>query len=227
MQDQQWIILKMLWTFGCSHTVGHGLPDCVNQQDYSTPLSGVSSQMGWAAELGKHLNMPVTNLGVAGAGTTTVWHRAVTAAVQPNDTVVIMWPCWQSRIDILGDPQNPNNHDANVIAIRNWHRSDEYYFENYYSEYHLWTKWHLQMTHVHYHFTQLRKNDNIKLIQTLYNPYEPEIEPPDFSIFDLTRCYFGHSKYTNMPLALDGSHNGVEANQLFAKELFEVISNAQ
>ena len=218
----------MLWTFGCSHTVGHGLPDCINTKDHNKPLSGVTSKYGWAAALGRLMNTPLTNCGLAGVGPTVVWYRCMTADIQPNDTVIIMWPCWESRVDIIVDPEIPMNSDSHAISLRNWdldHLPSKIYFEETYSQYHLWYQWHLYMTQIHYHFNVLRKKDNIKLIQTLFSPYEPDIEPPNFSLFQLTKVYFGHKKYTEMPKALDGNHNGVRANRQFAKDLYAEISN--
>lgn len=220
----------MLWTFGCSHTAGHGLPDCVDLKDLKTPIPGVTSKMGWPAHLARLMGEPLTNLGVGGVGVRVAWHRAVNAPVQPGDTVVIMWPCWESRIDILDDPDNVThplavNHDGKSIAIRSWYDNQLDYFEKYYTLYDQWTMWHLHMTHVHYHFNVLRKNDNIRLIQTTFARYSSfdeylNLEAPDFSNFDITVCHFGHRKYTELPLAVDNSHNGLKANELFAQELY-------
>ena len=219
----------MLCTFGCSHTAGHGLPDCINHEDHNNPLAGVKSQFGWPAELAKLMGEPLTNCGFGGVGPTVAWYQCMKADIQPNDTVVIMWPCWESRVDILIDPEVFTHSDSHTISIRSWdvdnHLPSKVYFEEMYSAYNLWYQWHLYMTQVHYHFNELRKNDNIKLIQTLFNPYEPDIEPPNFSLFELTKVYFGDFKYMNMPKAADGNHNGVEANKLFAKDLYAEMNN--
>ena len=217
----------MLWTFGCSHTAGHGLPD--NYAANSDPLAGIKSKYSWSTHLARLLGEPLTNCGFGGCGTTVAWYQCMKADILPNDTVVIMWPCWESRVDILIDPEvKPKlNSDSHTITLRSWdvnnHLPSKIYFEELYSEYHLWYRWHLYMTQVHYHFNELRKKDNIKLIQTLFNPYEPEIEPPNFSLFELTKVYFGNQKYTDMKKALDGQHNGVKANEVFAKDLYAEV----
>ena len=228
MQNLMWRTSKMLWTFGCSHTAGHGLPDAIDMDNLEDPIPGVKSKYGWPAKLASLMGEPLTNCGFGGTGPTVAWYQCMQADIQPNDTVVIMWPCWQSRVDILVDPETPIFSDSHTICIRNWDMDDiksKIYFTEMYSAYNLWYQWHLYMTQIHYHFTVLRKNDNIKLIQTTYDRYEPEIEPPKFSLFQLTKVHFGNPRYTDLPKALDNSHNGVKANKLFAKDLYNEVFN--
>lgn len=213
MLIQQWIILKMLWTFGCSHTQGHGLPDCIGENNQ--PLNK-TSKFSWPNHLAELLNEQLTNIAHAGVGTKCVWNNFVNAPIKPGSIAVIMWPCWESRIDILADPQQPVNHAANIIPIRNWQPEDEQYFNNYYSAYDQWVQWHLYMTHAYLH-SQIKR---IQLIQCVYNPYESDFATPEFSDFKLSATFFGDHKYCELPRALDNSHHGEQAHIEFAQDLF-------
>ena len=128
----------MLWTFGCSHTQGHGLPDCIDEK--GDPIPDVMSQYAWPQQLSNELVEPVTNISFSGIGVRAVWNNILNnyEKFQQNDTVIIMWPCWESRIDVIGDPENPNYHACNIIPIRTYDQNQEEYFINYYSKYHMW-----------------------------------------------------------------------------------------
>ena len=218
MQIQQWIILKMLWTFGCSHTQGHGLPDCIGENNL--PLNK-TSQHAWPEQLSKLLAEPVTNISHAGIGVRAVWNNILNNynKFQENDTVIVMWPCWESRIDIIVDPDNPVNHACNIIPVRNYEENDGYYFEKYYSKYQQWLDLHVHAQHI---FDLL--NNKINLIYTAYDEYsEKEFNKPEWAEFELIDLYFAHTKYCDMPRALDGTHHGIEAHQAFAEDLCDTL----
>ena len=220
MQTAQWIILKMLWTFGCSHTQGHGLPDCIGENN--KPLNK-TSKFSWANCLAELLNIPLNNISHAGVGVRSVWHSVVSNIdnFQENDLIVIMWPCWESRIDVLVDPAQPVNHAANIIPIRSWQAEDENYFNNYYSRYHQWQDWNLCTQHI---WDLL--NNKFQLINTSYEEYsEKEFNKPTWANFEFIPINFGNHKYCDMPRALDNSHNGIEAHRAFAEDLYGLLSH--
>lgn len=209
----------MLWTFGCSHTQGHGLPDCIDEK--GDPIPEVMSQYAWPQQLSNELAEPVTNISFAGIGVRAVWNNILNnyEKFQQDDTVIIMWPCWESRIDVIGDPENPNYHACNIIPIRTYDENQSEYFINYYSKYHMWLDYNLCVQHI---WDLL--NNKIKLINVAYEEYsEKEFNKPKWATFEFKNIYFGHSKYCDLPRALDGTHHGEEAHHTFAKDLCNVL----
>lgn len=211
----------MLWTFGCSHTQGHGLPDCIDEK--GDPIPEVMSEHAWPQQLSNELAEPVTNISFAGIGVRAVWNNILNnyEKFQENDTVIIMWPCWESRIDVIGDPENPNYHACNIIPIRTYDQNQEEYFINYYSKYHMWLDYNLCVQHI---WDLL--NNKIKLINIAYEDYWQNSEnykKPSWATFEFKDIHFGHTKYCDLPRALDGTHHGEQAHRVFAQDLQDLL----
>jgi len=207
---------KTLWTFGCSHTQGHGLSDCVGADGFS-PIPGVS-ELAWPVTLSKLMNIPLINNSHAGIGPKAVWNNIINSQIQPDDVIVIMWPCWETRIDILLNPTEDCHHPCQIYDLRAWNPRDAGYFESYYQPYDRWIEWHTLARHVTDNFS-----NNNKLINTLYNEYESIFPVPPLVAVDFTQTYFAAQKYCDMPRALDGSHNGELAHKTFAEDLYSEV----
>lgn len=215
-----WRTSKMLWTFGCSHTQGHGLPDCIGEDNL--PLNK-TSQYCWPEQLGKQMAEPVTNIAHAGIGVRAVWNNILNnyEKFQQNDTVIIMWPCWESRIDVIADPKYPVNHACDIIPIRTYDENQSEYFINYYSKYHMWLDYNLCVQHI---WDLL--NNKIKLINIAFEDYSQnseDYEKPSWATFEFKEIYFGDTKYCDLPRALDQTHHGEEAHQVFAQDLLDIL----
>ena len=207
--------MKTLWTFGCSHTLGHGLPDCIDSNGDPLPTP---SQYAWPVHLSKLLdNIPLINDSYAGIGPKAVWHNVINSDIQPDDVIVIMWPCWETRIDLLIDPNAKSDHALQIQPIRIWHEQDVDYFANYYHKHDRWVEWHLLARHIQDNYP------NNKLIQTTYNLYHPVMRTnlPSNLHVDFPRIAFGMHKYNELGYASDGTHLGVEAHEAFAQDLYE------
>ena len=149
--------MQTLWTFGCSHTLGHGLPDCIDDKGDPIPKP---SQYAWPVHLSKLLNIPVINNSHAGIGPKAVWNNIINSNIPQGDAIAIMWPCWESRIDILLDPTEKTDHALQIKPVRSWHGEDAQYFANYYREYDRWIEFHLLARHIQDNYSK-----NNKLIQ--------------------------------------------------------------
>jgi len=98
--------LARLFTFGCSHTYGHGLADCnVKGHPGDKP-----SRLGYATILANSLDRKVMNFGIPGASNKQILWKLIQKL--PNihpvaDTVVIQWSyvernmIWQEQMDNL------------------------------------------------------------------------------------------------------------------------------
>lgn len=76
--------MSRLITFGCSFTVGVGLPDVYPRLD-------VPSNMGWPSLLGEKLGLEVVNKGIGGAGNLEILHNILNTRFEPNDLCIILW----------------------------------------------------------------------------------------------------------------------------------------
>ena len=202
--------MKTLWTFGCSHTLGHGLPDCIDGLD---PIPK-PSQFAWPVHLSKLMdNIPLINNSHAGIGPKAVWHNVINSDIQPDDVIVIMWPCWETRIDILIDPDAKSDHALQIQAVRLWQEEDKEYFANYYHAHDRWVEWHLMARHIQDNYP------NNKLIQTTYDAYTLSSDLNSKLRVDFTEIAFGMHKYNELGYASDGTHLGPEAHEQFAQDL--------
>ena len=207
--------MQTLWTFGCSHTQGHGMPDCVDRN--GGPLNK-TSKFSWPNHLGEILNIPVINNSHAGIGPKAVWNNVINSNIQPDDVIAIMWPCWETRIDLLIDPDAKSNHALQIQEVRAWDDADEVYFDYYSHKYDRWIEFHLLARHIQDNYSK-----NNKLIQTSYDAYNKKRSHENLPInlhVDFTHIALGFHKYCAMPMALDNQHHGVEAHKAFAKDLY-------
>ena len=204
--------MQTLWTFGCSHTLGHGLPDCVDSKGDPIPTP---STYAWPVHLSKLLNIPVINNSHAGIGPKAVWNNIINSNIPQGDAIAIMWPCWESRIDILLDPTEKTDHALQIKPVRSWHGEDAQYFANYYREYDRWIEFHLLARHIQDNYSK-----NNKLIQTNYNEYTPKDDLDANLRVEFTKIAFGMDKYHQLGMALDGTHLGVDSHEAFAKDLY-------
>lgn len=211
--------MKTLWTFGCSHTLGHGLPDCIDEKGGPKPKP---SQYAWPTHLSKLLDIKLINNSHAGIGPKAVWYNVINSDIQPDDIIVIMWPDWETRIDLLIDPKAKSNHAMQIQAVRAWNDEDRDYFANYYHKHDRWAEFHLLARHIQDNYP------NNKLVQTTYNQYHPMGRYNLSSKLDVefTRdIAFGMHKYCELGYAADGTHLGLEAHEAFAQDLYEMYFN--
>ena len=79
---------RRLVTFGCSITYGHGLSDCItnNQEPGDVP-----SEFSWPAVLSQSLDLELVNQGECGASNHKILCNILQYNFKPDDIVVIMW----------------------------------------------------------------------------------------------------------------------------------------
>lgn len=82
--------MSRLVTFGCSFTVGLGLPDIYPPKDLNQEGS-IPSKYAWPNLLAEKLGKKIVNCGSAGAGNKEILSKILSFDFQHNDTVVILW----------------------------------------------------------------------------------------------------------------------------------------
>ena len=80
-----------LWTFGCSHTYGHGLEDCYDKA--TNGCGPTPSKLGYASMLANDLKLNLINHSRPGAGNKHIYFRLQKHIdmIQPWDIVVLKW----------------------------------------------------------------------------------------------------------------------------------------
>lgn len=128
--------MSRLISFGCSFTVGLGLPDIYppNKPDWRDLDP---SQYAWPNLLGQKLNREVVNCGVAGSGNQEILSKILSFDFQPDDLCIVLWSAFV-RHDMAmfeGDLHTPDRRSdkdflrfadiddptwINTNRIRNW-----------------------------------------------------------------------------------------------------------
>ena len=76
-----------MFAFGCSHTYGHGLPDCIEGKRAPGPNP---SKLGWVSHIGEVLKKEVVNKGICGAGNKEILWNFIkhSELITPEDSVI-------------------------------------------------------------------------------------------------------------------------------------------
>lgn len=81
-------LMSRLIAFGCSNTLGEGLPDCRSRMN---PKHSRPSSLAWPSCLAQLLGCKTVNLGHGGASNKFIANRILEYDFQPQDQVVILW----------------------------------------------------------------------------------------------------------------------------------------
>ena len=92
--------MPTVWATGCSYTYGHGLKDCHVDPDIPGPEP---SKYAWPQLVADRLGYECVNVSKPGLGAKGAWHLLIAnqQLFKPNDILVVMWPDYSSRPDIL------------------------------------------------------------------------------------------------------------------------------
>jgi len=192
--------MKRLIAFGCSHTYGIGLGDPTKE--------------AWPMVLGDLLEVQKTvNKGNPGASIKEIAHTALNFEYLPTDTVVFLWThlnryCIASRV--------------RCVRINPWFVNkdplSQYYYRNYHTEY----------DDMFQSRSYILSTDYLirKKVTNVYHTFS------DKEVLELVSKHIQNEHHYNKHftrllkygLALDKSHLGAKANEVFAKELYVFIN---
>lgn len=224
-------MLRTLWTFGCSHTYGHGLKDCCTKGNGASPIP---SQLGYASILAKKLNVPLKNMSRPGIGNKHIFFRLQQEIsknrIRTNDIVLIQWS-YVERNCIINSINTPPQHhffssdkEDDVLMLGPWinHKASKVHYKFLYNE--ADATWHT-VNYINLAHAILKSNG---INDTLH------IRPPygnvDRTLFDLLGKKYlmdgipiCNPGITDMVVdkALDNNHPGPKTQQIFADHLFD------
>ena len=82
--------MNRLLAFGCSHTYGESLPDCLPPKGFVAPMPP-PSQFAWPNLLAKKLNRECVNLASCGASNKQIHYNIVNTNFENDDLVLVLW----------------------------------------------------------------------------------------------------------------------------------------
>ena len=227
---------RTLWTFGCSHTYGHGLEDCWVSSDNGA--GNVPSKLGYASILAEKLNVPLKNMSRPGIGNKHIFFRLqqeiTKNRIGSNDIVLIQWS-YVERNCIIKSIDTPaerhffsSDKEDDVLMLGSWikNRTSKAYYRFLYNE--ADATWHT-VNYINLAHAILKSNG---INDTLH------IAPP-YGQVDRTLLLLLTEKYlidgipisekgitdVTMDQALDKAHPGPKTQHLFADYLFDNFYN--
>lgn len=197
-----------LVAFGCSITYGHGLEDCLDDEGHPGKFP---SEFAWPAVLGKTMNLPVDNRGVAGASNLQILYNVLNYKFLPGDVALLMWS-YADR-DMIFESQ------TKVVQLGVWLKTA------------LAKNWMLAHSSLDTgirswlyinHANLLLKSLNIPFYNFFTNHKQMVQYKPDYIdavAHDVQVEYLRHQ----FPRAKDKRHPGPRAHQAIADQIYEVI----
>ena len=219
--------MSRLITFGCSHTYGHGLEDCLLEDNRPGPIP---SKLAWPNHLGNMLGREVINMSRPGASNLEILCNILKFDFQDTDIVVILWTDYARDLIFLPYPTTING--LGFMPIGSWMtlKDDGVDVEswlNIHTDYDLQTR---SMLYVH-HAESYLNNKNIKNKSFFVSQRNPgggvsnDITYPEFLKFNNSvDVYLWDIMFSFYDLALDGSHPGPIAQQKLAEEIYKHIN---
>lgn len=220
--------MSRLITFGCSFTYGHGLEDCLLDDN----MPGLTpSQYAWPNILGKMLDREVVNLSMPGASNQHILHKILSTNFLETDFVVTLWTHFSRDIIVFDKFQKFCNFDqcSNLfyLPIGNWmldqketnkeltaiiepyyiaHNDSDQIYKKYLTLHHA-ESYFKSINVNHFSFGQLEDLGDISNIIKFKHFY-------DLDIFKVLNDF---------PKANDNSHPGIEGHREIANQIYKTI----
>ena len=217
--------MPKLFAFGCSHTYGQGLPDCIEGKKAPGPNP---SKLGWVSKIGEALKKDVVNKGVCGAGNKEILWNLIkhSTLITPEDSVIIQWSYFERNCIIRRKrPGITANFDGvEVIKFGPWdtNKINKIYYKFLQDETDDVYSAALYVNHANFllnHYgikkvLMIEPADN-KSTTTMMRKEFNELILPGAAMSDKNVTHF------RFDTALDDTHVGVKGNAEFARKALE------
>lgn len=205
--------MNRLVAFGCSNTIGQGLPDTYDSDRFNKP-----SWYAWPALVSKHFGCPVWNRGHGGASNKFILHRLLNTEFEKNDVVVIIWTafCRSSFIHknkvIRMLPSDINRKENTHPESNRLHSA--YYYEYLDDDYNAWHDSMVQINLAKSHLDSL----GLKNLHLTWDSSPYQNDRPKWNRVDLI-----NKQFDPIDVAGDNDHPGVESQKLMSKFIIEKL----
>ena len=207
-----------LWTFGCSHTYGHGLKDCYDKQ--TRGVGPNPSKLGYASMMANDLKLDLINKSEPGAGNKQIYLQLQNDIdiIQPWDIVILQWS-YVERSCIV------KNKNGKPFMLGPWMKDKvvkSYYKHLYFDADAVWET----INYINLAELMLR-HLGIKTVIHI-KPPKSHVEPSVLKQLEglrlkkLVMCDIGITDLT-VDSARDGLHPGPETQRIFADHLLKFM----
>jgi len=214
--------MSRLVAFGCSHTYGHGLEDCIIENNLPGP---VASKFAWPNRLGTMLSQETINLSRPGASNLEILYNILKFDFQDNDIVTILWSDW-SRDLIFAEIDPSLNYNLGFFPIGTWMTKENDGIDieawlSIHTDYDLMIR---SFMYIH-HAEKYLENKKIKNYSFFTDSNNVTKHIPNFLTFNnLSDLQLWNTMFTLYDRALDGCHPGPIAHIKIAEEIYKHIN---
>ena len=225
--------MSRLLAFGCSNTFGHGLEDCLleNNQPAHKP-----SQWAFPLLLANKLNIPCLNLAEPGSSNQDILRKILSEDIRENDIVVILWTHYSRDVLYVEHHAPGSNKDEKtgldympvghwMIDPNNGYSSVKHIVASYYvahtdidQQIRSW----LAIHHAENYLASLKTKSYLFFLDARNILYK---KPPFLKFKNLQDLQLWETLFVKNPRALDGNHPGLEAHQETADLMYNIINN--
>lgn len=205
--------MEQIVAYGCSHTYGHGLPDCYDPVNHAP--GPAPSKLGWVAQLGNLTGLPVFNYSDPGASIKEVTLRALKFPPKTNSIVLVHWPHF-SRTGILNVFEEHFNIDK--IHVSSDDKLSELYYKYFFND----VEGVISKIPYIKALEKICIDTDSTLVNIFYSQYEQDHYEPYTKSLIHNRVFGEYIHEMDFELTPD-QHLGVEGNFQMAKDLFEFI----
>lgn len=221
-----WNSYKLV-TFGCSHTYGHGLSDCIAEDGSNGPTA---SQQAWPIILGGLTDMKVDNASRPGAGNLMITKAIVDYSKYDKNTVVVIMWSHNNRETIYKDGGEEKLHmlpgflSAGMPKDFWWDKEDTFkkdvttYYETFHEDWNATLNQMIRMNFVH----AFLKSKGIQSFHVYCEHYHEDFNYfKKFNVRDLNLKYFNWGNDFCIDDALDvpNPHPGPNSHALLATNI--------
>ena len=190
--------MKRLVAFGCSSTIGQGLPDV----DIYSPFQ--VSELSWPVVLSKLFNVECENTARPGNSNKKILHDIVTFEYEEGDKVFVLWTM-PIRHSIVRSKYTTDNMTPS-------HERDAEYYTKYYDEYD------------HKFMDTLYKNHAYMFLKENNIPFEFLYFEEEHNTIHKTIDTYWREFYTKDSLGVDGVHADENAHKKFAERIYKCLT---
>jgi len=209
--------MSRLITFGCSHTYGHGLEDCLtdNNEPGQHP-----SKFAWPEILGKMMALSTVNMSEPGSSNLAILYEILNFKFQKDDCVMVLWSHLDRDLIFLEKPAYYKG--PLYMPVGSWgNNSDKFDIQAWasvHTHHDMKIRSLLYVHHVEKYLETLSlKNDHFSAQDDLFD------DIPHYIKFNNTHNTPLWNPITSSPRANDNTHMGIEGHNLVAKEIYDVI----
>lgn len=208
--------MDKLFAFGCSHTYGEGLSDCLN---YKSDRGGEHmprhpSQYAYPALLGEMLDKKVVNLGRPGCSNRYIANQILNTDISKKDIVVILWTEFDRSTVFLKDLETTKH-----IRPTDFSKTSNYYYKWVHNPYNSFLESLEAINLANYNLQEHPHVFNFIVgMRTEENSIFTDYKYPTWHKVDLINQSLHY-----VDKAADGNHPGPESQKLIARDILKRI----